>query len=129
MAPVHPSGILFDIVGISSGDRGHSCEEHGVLELDSVVHIWCVQIKVFGNEQTAPAVYWVTDGVDRCRVGFLPKHLLKYHEQYNGKLVQVVKFPNMNIKSEQNNSLHNWGFCHAVIIDAEDTSKKGQLRT
>ena len=77
MAPVHPSGILFDFVGICSGNRGRSSEEHEVcgrvLELDSVVHIRRVQIKVFGNEQTALAVYWVTDGVDQCRVGFLPK--------------------------------------------------------
>ena len=127
MAPLHPSGILFDIVGIRSGDRGRSCEEHEVcgrvLELDSVVCIWHNQIKVFGNEQAALTVYWATDGVDRCQVGFLPKHLLKCHEQYNGKLAQVVEFPNKNIKSEQNNALHNWGFCHAVIIDAENTPK------
>ena len=59
-------------------ERSMKCGQ--VLELDSVVHIWHVQIKVFGNEQTALAVYWVTDGVDQCRVGFLPKHLLKHHE-------------------------------------------------
>jgi hypothetical protein len=27
-------------------------------------------------EQTALAVYWMTDGIDRCRVGFLRKHLI-----------------------------------------------------
>ena len=48
MAPVHPSGILFDIVGTHSGNRGLSCEEHEVcgrvLELDSVVRIRRVEI-------------------------------------------------------------------------------------
>ena len=90
----HPSGILVDIVGIESPDRGRSCEEHtvcgAVLELDTVVRFRAEQIDVDGEEQTALAVYWVTDGIDRCRVGFLRRHLLKHKKDYDGKLAQIV---------------------------------------
>ena len=34
----------------------------------------------------------------------------------------------MNIKSEQNKALHNWGFCRTVIIDAEDTVKNADCK-
>jgi hypothetical protein len=65
----HPSGILVDIVGTEAGNRGRSCEEHdvcgSVLELDCVVRFRAMQIVVEGVEQTALAVYWVTDGIDR----------------------------------------------------------------
>ena len=44
----------------------------------------------FGAEETAVAAYWVTDGIDRCRVGFLPRHLIRRAQFYDGKLVQVV---------------------------------------
>ena len=92
----HPSGILVDIVGIESPDRGRSCEEHtvcgAVLELDTVVRFRAEQIDVDGEEQTALAVYWVTDGIDRCRVGFLRRHLLKHKKDYDGKLAQIVEY-------------------------------------
>eukprot|EP00977_Amphora_coffeiformis_P011672 scaffold2806_cov178-Amphora_coffeaeformis.AAC.1 len=59
---------LIHIVGINASDRGRSCEEHeccgSVLEPDSLVRIRAVQIVVSGEEETALAVYWVTDGED-----------------------------------------------------------------
>ena len=45
-----------------------------------------------GREETAIAGHWVTDGVDRCRVGFLGRQFVKHAEKYDGKLVQVVQF-------------------------------------
>ena len=69
----HPPGIVVEIVGTLMGDRGRSCEEHSVcgsvLEEDMVVRLRKVQILVDGMEETAIACYWVTDGIDRCRVG------------------------------------------------------------
>ena len=94
--PYHPSGILIDIVGINASDKGRSCEEHAncgsVLKIDTLVRFRSVQIWCDGQEETALAVYWVTDGIDRCRVGFLPRHLLKHQAAYNGKLAQIVEF-------------------------------------
>ena len=54
------------------------------LKLDSLVRFREVQIIVKGKEETTLAVYWVTDGVDHCCVGFLPRHTVKYKEAYDG---------------------------------------------
>ena len=102
---MHPSGGVVEIVGISMHDRGRSCEEHdvcgSVLTEDSVVRCRKTQVIIDGREQTAIAVYWVSDGIDRCRVGFLPKHLVKHWEQYEGCLAQVT-----DIYSDDNESPH-----------------------
>ena len=70
--PYHPSGILVDIVGINASDKGRSCEEHAscgsVFRVDTLVQFRLVQIWCNGQEETALAVYWVMDGIDRCRV-------------------------------------------------------------
>ena len=71
----HPPGVVVEIVGTLMGDRGRSCDEHAVcgsvLEEDMIVRLRKVQVLVDGCEETAIACIWVTDGVDRCRVGFL----------------------------------------------------------
>jgi hypothetical protein len=33
---------------------------------------------------------WVTDGIDRCRIGFLPRHMVKHAACYDGALVQLT---------------------------------------
>jgi hypothetical protein len=63
--------------GIEADNRGRSCEEHdacgSVLEENAVVRIRHAQILVDGSEESALAVYWIADGIDRCRVGFLQR--------------------------------------------------------
>jgi hypothetical protein len=92
----HPTGVVVEIVGTEVGDRGRSCEEHlnncgKVLAKDVVVRFCKVQIQVEGGqEETAIAAYWVTDGVDRCHVGCLPRHMVKQAGRYNGALAQVT---------------------------------------
>ena len=44
-----------------------------------------------GQEVTTVAVYWVTDRVDHCHVGFLPHHVAKYAGKYNDMLTQVTE--------------------------------------
>ena len=119
----HPTGVTIDIVGIECADRGRSCEEHAicgaVLTLDTVVRIRSVQIEVEGKEEAALAVYWVTDGIDRCRVGFLPRHLIKHKQRYNGKLAQVVEVLALSDKkSDRERSHRNLGIARAAIINA-----------
>ena len=91
----HLVGITVDIVGINSGDRGRSSEEHevcgSILKLDMVVRIKREQVVVDGMEETALTVNWVCNGIDRCRVGFLRKALVKHHKKYNGRLVQITE--------------------------------------
>ena len=83
-----PTGVVIDIVGINASSNGRSCEEHkvcgSVLKMDSLVRFREVQIIVKDKEETTLAVYWVTDGVDHCCVGFLPRHMVKYKEAYDG---------------------------------------------
>ena len=121
---MHPSGVTVEIVGISMNDRGRSCEEHdvcgSVLTEDSIVRFRKTQVIIDGREQSAIAGYWVSDGIDRCRIGFLPKHLVKHWEQYEGVLAQVT-----DIYSDDNESPHkrrkhhqNKGCCTAALISA-----------
>jgi hypothetical protein len=120
----HPTGVTVEIVGTDTGDRGRSCEHHEVcgkeLQLDSVVRFRRVVIDVDGVEETAIAAYWVTEGVDRCRVGFLPRHLIKHSKQYEGKLGQIIEIHSVDSDSPLKRRKHyaNKGCCVAMLIDA-----------
>jgi hypothetical protein len=96
----HPSGICLNIVGMARGDCGKNCKHHTifgeVLNNDTTVHLHHVQI-VYKHAMTKKmikqSVYeaiWVSDGIDRCRVGFLPKAYLAQGKLYDGVLCQVV---------------------------------------
>jgi hypothetical protein len=120
----HPTGVKVDIVGIAAGNHGRSCEEHDVcgrvLEENSVVRIRHVQILVDGNEESALAVYWIADGIDCCRVGFLQRHLLKHWKEYNGRLAQIVDmYKDSESPSKRRKNHRNMGCCQAVIIDTQ----------
>ena len=74
-------GRVIDIVGIAIGDRGRSCEEHVtfcgvVLGPDVLVRLVKEEIFVEGKIEVVVSAYWVTDSVERCRVGFLPRFLV-----------------------------------------------------
>ena len=119
----HPSGITVDIVGTEASDRGRNCEEHSccgnILELDVVVRLRAVQIVVDGVEEEAIAAYWVSDGIDRCRVGFLPRHLIKHKKKYNGKLAQIVDmYKDSDSPTKRKKHHHNRGCCLAALIDS-----------
>jgi len=102
--PMHPSGVVLDIVGTNRGDRGHSCEKHldacgtAVLMDNAVVCIRKEQILVEDfkagkgkmKEETALTVNWVSDGIDHCRVSFLPRAYVPHAKLWDGVLCQVV---------------------------------------
>lgn len=118
----HPNEPLIEIVGIQESGRGRSCEEHNVcgeaLMLDSVVRFRSIQIiNEKGKEETAIGVFWVTDGVDRCLVGFLPRHLVKHSVQYEGRVAQVVEFLRESESPSQRKRSHqNRGICMAAWL-------------
>ena len=95
----HPLGETLELVGIEAGDRGRSCEEHevcgSVLKEDNiVVHLRCIQVKgdeEGAKEEKAVGTFWVSDGIDCCLVGFLPRHMVKHSSKYNGRLAQVTE--------------------------------------
>ena len=116
---------MVEIVGTERGDQGRSCEEHDVncgevLAEDVVVRLRKVQILVEGKEETAIAAVWINDGVDRCRVGFLPRHMLKHAARYDGTVAQVTRIflsnPEVSDTAERRQFHKNHGCCLAAII-------------
>jgi hypothetical protein len=123
--PMHPSGVVVEIVGMERGDQGRSCEEHDIncgemLVEDVVVHLHKVQILVEGKEETANAAIWINDGIDCCRIGFLPCHMVKHVAQYNGVVAQVTRIFSGNSEacdSAEHCQFHkNHGCCLTAII-------------
>ena len=86
----HPWGRMIKIFGIESPTNRHSCEEHvicgSVLQDNVVVRLRKVQVLIEEKEETAIAAFWVSDGVDRCRVGYLPKFHVKHWKLLEGAL-------------------------------------------
>ena len=68
-------------------------------------------------KETAIAAYWITDGVDRCRVGFLPRHCVRQANNFDGRLVQVVTMC-ANSENPRHRQFARWnrGACHAADI-------------
>ena len=70
-----PWGQTVEIFGIESPTNGRCCEEHtscgAVLTDDCVVRFRKTQVIVNEKEESAIVAFWVSDGVDRCRIGFL----------------------------------------------------------
>ncbi len=86
-----------------------------VLKEDVVVRLRAVQLVVDRKE-----VVWATEGMDRCRVGFLPRHMVRHTARYNGALAQVTRVFNGNpadCDSSEYRAYHkHHGFTEAVII-------------
>ncbi len=122
MMVYQPPGIVVEIVGSDAGDQGCRCEEHPVncgfvFEEDVVVRLRKVQVVIDGREEMAIAAVWVTDGIDRCRVGFLKRHIVRHAVRYNGRLVQVTRVLSGSCDSAEScMDHHNRGCCLATII-------------
>ena len=99
-----------------------------VLKDDAVVCFRRVQVIVNGKEETAIAVYWVTEGIDRCRVGFLPRHLTMRAARYDGVLAQITGvYPSATTnksKYVRDKAYKNKGFTEAAIISNMATAEK-----
>ena len=125
MSHHHSSGIIVDVVGIEEPSRGRSCEVHDtygdIMEVDTVVQFCAVQLLGDqGKEETAIAAYWVTDGIYRCQVGFLPRDCVKHKSDFDGKLAQVTKLlSKSNQAADMKKSHRNRGVACTVIIEVE----------
>jgi hypothetical protein len=122
--PIHPSGIFVKIVGTEMSCQGRSCKEHEicgeVLKEDIVVRLRKIQLMVEGKEETAIATIWVTDGIDCCLVGFVPRHMVQHAARYDGALAQVTRVlssdPETCDSTERRLFFKNKGYCRATII-------------
>ncbi len=130
--PTHPCGILVKIVGTTVSCQGRSCKEQEicgeVLKEDVVVRLCKMQLMVEGKEETVITAIWVTDGVDRCHIGFLPRHMVKHAARYDGALAQVIRVLSDDAEtcdSAERRMFHkNKGFCLAAIISTLPGSTK-----
>ncbi len=120
-------------VGIAAGNRGRRCEDHMVccgelLEEDFVVRLCMERILVPNflarkgkkREEMAVTINWVTDGVDRCRVGFLPRAYALEGAIYDGVLCQVTE---VFLKRDPSHMIcekwyKNKGFARVTVIFA-----------
>ncbi len=101
-----------------------------------VVRLQKVQILVNGFEETAIACYWVTDGIDPCRVGFLMRHMVAHAARYDGALSQVTwvfSGKEEECSREERCMFHaKRGYCHATIISCfsmkEDDEAKAEKK-
>jgi hypothetical protein len=120
----HPPSIIVEIVGTEMDDKGRSCKEHNhcgeELVEDMVVRLRMVQVMVEWREETAIAAIWVTDGIDCCHVGFLPRHMVFYATRFDRALAQVTKVLSLDLghcDMAQRRFYHcNNGCCNATII-------------
>jgi hypothetical protein len=107
------------------------CEEHKccgrhVIALDVVLRLCSVQVSVGGVEKPAIAANWVTDGIDRCQVGFLKAKYAEKEgsrEEYDGRLVQVVSICDKNSELLEDRAAARkfYGCCQAAFIEVERT--------
>jgi hypothetical protein len=85
-----------------------------------VVHLWKVQVVVDGREETAIAAFWVTERIDRCRVGFLKRHMVQHAVHFDEALAQVTRVfssdPGSCDSAKRRMYHHNRGCCLATII-------------
>ena len=122
----HPRGDTVEIVGVNSPTNGRSCEEHcicgEVVIEDVVLHLRKVQVQMNQQEHSAIAAFWVSDGIDCCRVGYLPKAYVKNWKQYDGALVQVIEVYSADSDSPTKcQKFHrNHGLAMAVIISSTE---------
>ena len=87
--PSHPTGIVVDIVRTEETSQGRTCDDGktacgSLLVTDSLVQFCQVQVLIDGVEETALAVYLVSEGIDRYWVGFLRRFLVKHKKKYDG---------------------------------------------
>ena len=75
-----------------------------------------------GNDESALiAVYWISDGIDCCRVGFLPRHLLKQLQVFDGPIAQVIDvYKESESPTKRRKNTRNCGWCEPVLIDNRD---------
>jgi hypothetical protein len=70
-----------------------------------------------GEVEDAVAAYWVSDGIDRCRVGFLPRYLVPSRHEYDGHLAQIVEMYTRSQNGyERRRSNANRGMCRAALL-------------
>ena len=98
---------------------------------DCVVRFRKVQVIVNEKEESAIAVFWVSDRVDWCPIGFLPQHHLKHWKKLKGVLAQIMEVytgdsdsPTKHQKHYRNSSVAIGAITSGPLLVAEPGSPK-----
>ena len=76
---------------------------------------------------TLVLTYWVSEGVDRCLVGYLHCHQVKHLNKLEGALCQVTEVYSDNSDSPTKRHKHKKNFgCAIVAIISSNEPKKGR---
>ena len=89
---------------------------------DVVLRLRKVQVQMNQQELSAIAAFWVSNGIDCCCIGYLPKADVKNWKQYDGALVHVVEVYSGDSDSPTKcQKFHrNHGLAVAVIISSAE---------
>ena len=95
------------------------------MEEDSLIRLRKRQVYINGHEQSAVGVYWVSDGMDRCLVGYLHRHQVKHLSKLEGALCQVTEVYSDNSDSPMKQHQHkkNFGCAIVAIVSSTEPSK------
>ena len=64
------------------------------------------------------AAVWVTEGIDRCVVGYVPPKYNRFLDDLNGRLAQVTSIYSKNDGLKRKRDFHNYqGVVRAVLIE------------
>ena len=80
------NGYSIDVVGINMPCQGRNCAEHPdgcgrqVLHVGVVLRIEKQTIMVHSKEEVMLGVFLIVNGIDSCKVGFLPRFLSPGHQ-------------------------------------------------
>ena len=128
--PSHTTGIVVDIIGIEDTSQGGICDDGktacgSLLVADLLVWFCEVQVVINGVEETGLAVYLISEGIDRCQVGFLRRFLVKHKKKYDGRLAQITDILGSESESPSDRQKYhcNNGYCHAVLRETVPVSQ------
>jgi hypothetical protein len=116
-------GERVDIVGIDTDEEERTCEMHpegcgrALIAVGLLVRVKKREVVIDGVTETALGVYYFHEGDDNetdgewdggpdpCLVGYLGRHLVKFADHFNNKLIRIetvfsAEFPNLAIKSK-----------------------------
>ena len=132
--PSHPTGIVVDIIGTEETSQGRTCDDGktacgSLLVTDSLVRFHQVQVLIDDVEETALAVYLISEGINRYRVGFLRRFLVKHKKKYDGQLAQITDTLGSELESPLDHHKYhcNKGCCHAVLLETVPFSQHSSL--
>ena len=130
---IHPLGQTVEIFGIDSPTNGRTCEEHRicghVLQEYVVIRFRKVQVVIKEKEESAIAAFWVSDGIDRCHVSYLPRHCVKHWKRLEGCLGQIIEVYGEDADSPMKRQKHhrNSGVAVAALISGPFLAKNHRL--